>query len=154
MKLLRIHPIILLPIIFALLVIPLSVYDYLATKKNLGNLGPSTPPVINLTSMPTKATSNQPTQLSWSVTNSTNILNTTTLYWGSDSSPSALPTDASPQAVGYPNSLPDYQDGHFQLPSNFQATIGPLAPGRYYYRAYARIDNQHLWTPEVSLIVE
>lgn len=76
----------------------------------------------------------------------------TTIYYGHVSSPSALMITDSPQAVGYPYKFNDYLIGSFFLPDTFSATANFL-PGTVFYRAYARVGNQHLWSKEVKLVI-
>ncbi|KKT35261.1 MAG: hypothetical protein UX12_C0024G0001 [Candidatus Collierbacteria bacterium GW2011_GWC1_45_47] len=77
----------------------------------------------------------------------------TTLYWGYESSPSALLDFDSPQAVGYPNHPEDYESGEFPLPSDFSVTIVPDKPGRVFFRSYAFVQGKHLWSDEQSVII-
>jgi len=77
----------------------------------------------------------------------------TTIYWSSSSSPSALTKADSPQAVAYERSAPDYLQDDFTLPSEFDLGLSFDRPGVIYYRAYAKIGDDHYWTPEHSLNV-
>lgn len=77
----------------------------------------------------------------------------TNIYWGYISTPSALLKTDSPQAVGYLYSQPDYGSGSFSLPGSFDLRIPFAQPGRVYFRAYAKVGDNHLWTEEKSLVV-
>lgn len=77
----------------------------------------------------------------------------TNIYWGPTSSPSALSKHDSPEAVKYPNKTTDYINGKFFLPSKFDAKVSYPSPGKYWYRAYAKINGEHMWSPEYQIIV-
>ncbi len=108
---------------------------------------------VALVDSPLNASADQPVEFIWKVTapdTATSL--TTTIYYSPVSSPSALTTSDSPQAVGYYYSLTDYFDGIFSLPDTFSASTS-LLKGTVFYRAYARVGNQHLWSKEYQLEV-
>jgi hypothetical protein len=77
----------------------------------------------------------------------------TTIYWGYESSPSALTTLDSPEAVGYYGFSRDYTHGLFSLPGDFDLGIKFTRPGKVFFRAYAKVGEKHLWTEEKYLEV-
>jgi hypothetical protein len=106
---------------------------------------------ITLTNPPLDASANQPVDFTWNVQAPDTATTTlTTIYYGHVSSPSALTTSNSPQAVGYPYSLPDYSTGNYFLPDTFSASTS-FFKGNIFYRAYAKVGNQHLWSEEKRL---
>ncbi len=109
---------------------------------------------IAFVSVPKTATVNVPVNFKWAV-DAPNSFTTpiTTIYYGYDSSPSALTKNDSPFAVRYPNFAPDYTDGRFQLPDNFDVNLTFGKKGTVYYRAYALIAGDYVWSPEASIIV-
>ena len=109
---------------------------------------------IVLSKNPTSASVNELVEFAWDV-NAPNTATTTltTIYYGFTSSPSALTSKDSPQAVGYPYKLFDYLSGRFSLPDTFSARSSFL-PGTIYYRAYSLVGNQHLWSDEIKLLVK
>jgi hypothetical protein len=76
----------------------------------------------------------------------------TTIYYGHVSSPSAITTKDSPVAVGYPYRLTDYLNGQFSLPDTFSSRM-EFPEGNIFYRAYAKVGDQHLWSEELHLVV-
>lgn len=78
----------------------------------------------------------------------------TTIYYSYDSTPSALTKFDSPDAVRYANHTNDYFVGPFKLPENFESNIKFSNPGTIYFRAYAKVGNDHLWTDEQNLTVK
>lgn len=129
---------------------------YFNTIKNRQALvGPQTSLEIDLASPPTQAQVNTPVPFSWQVdTNSSFKLQSTTIYYGRQSSPSALLKTDSPDAVGYTNHSQGYLKGEFFLPYTFDTKLTFDQPQTLYYRAYARVNNDHLWTPEYQILVK
>jgi len=78
----------------------------------------------------------------------------TAIYYSYDSTPSALTKFDSPDAVRYPNYTEDYFVGPFKLPDTFDLNLSFPHPGTIYYRAYAKVGNDHLWTNENKLEVK
>lgn len=110
---------------------------------------------ISLVESPKNASVKTPANFKWLIDAPDNfITNTTTIYWSYDSSPSALTKLDSPKAVGYPNKTEDYIEGNFKLPDEFDLNISFPKAGTIYFRAYALVGNDHLWTEEKSLFVK
>lgn len=120
------------------------------------DIASSTTPQYNTTLLnsPTIGLANNPVNFTWNVV-APNTANTTltTIYYGHVSTPSALTKKDSPQAVGYPYALSDYINGTFFLPDTFSASTSFLK-GIVYYRAYALVGNQHLWSSETKLVIQ
>ncbi|MBU1071055.1 hypothetical protein KKG65_01425 [Patescibacteria group bacterium] len=108
---------------------------------------------INLINPPLNILTNEPVEFVWNITApDTATTSTTTIYYSPISSPSALTIKDSPSAVGYSNWLTDYLSGNFFLPDTFSATASFLK-GTIFYRAYAKVGDQHLWSEEIKLTV-
>ncbi|MBU1200415.1 hypothetical protein KJ953_02665 [Patescibacteria group bacterium] len=108
---------------------------------------------IALVKLPLNASANEPVEFVWNITApDTATTPTTTIYYSPISSPSALTIKDSPSAVGYSNWLTDYLSGNFFLPDTFSATASFLK-GTIFYRAYAKVGDQHLWSEEIKLTV-
>jgi hypothetical protein len=102
---------------------------------------------------PSNAQANESVEFIWDVEAPDTAMTTmTTIYYGFTSSPSALTNQNSPQAVGYPYKLSDYSIGTFSLPDTFSASTSFLS-GTVFYRSYAKVGNQHLWSEEVKLSI-
>lgn len=78
----------------------------------------------------------------------------TALYWGYESSASALTKLDSPSAVGYPNTQSDYSVGQYRLPSTFDVNIRFPKAGKVYFRSYAKVRDWHVWSEEMTLEVQ
>ncbi|MFZ2202034.1 MAG: hypothetical protein WAV56_01415 [Microgenomates group bacterium] len=104
---------------------------------------------IELTAFPTETSTGQPNRFVWRVTAPESFSAIKTgIYWSYDSSPSALFKGDSPEAVNYANFTFDYATGLFQLPDTFDLDQSFNQRGVVYFRAYAQIDKDHLWTEE------
>lgn len=94
-----------------------------------------------------------PVSFNWTIqAPNTSFTSFTTIYYSPISSPSALTVKDSPQAVGYAYNLTDYINGNFSLPDTFSAAASFLK-GNIFYRAYAQVNNQHLWSKEIKLTI-
>ncbi len=78
----------------------------------------------------------------------------TTIFYDSISTPSALTIKDSPSAVGYRFRSSDYSRGQFILPADFTSTISLSKSGTIYFRAYAQIRGEHIWSEEKSFKVK
>lgn len=110
---------------------------------------------ISMVNAPKEASVKIPANFKWLIDAPDNfVTTTTTLYWSYDSTPSALTKLDSPKAVGYSNKTQDYLEGRFKLPDEFDLNVSFPKTGTVYFRAYALIGNDHLWTEEKSLMVK
>ena len=131
----------------------LGFYNYQKQQKNLRE-GRQTQFSINFEKVPATMIINQPENLSWKVDAPESFSTVSTgIYWNYESSPSALTKFDSPKAVGYPNFTEDYSSGLFKLPDTFDLNLKFPRVGTVYFRAYAKIDNDYLWTEEKRIIV-
>lgn len=140
-------------ILFAIVLIffGLVAYNYFKAQKEIEETRPS-PLEISLMSYPERVVVGQNGSFVWNVDSSPDLYTPqTTIYWGFTATPSALSKYDSPQAVGYPYSEPDYMQGIFKLPDSFDISIPFIKTGKVYFRAYAKVGDNHLWTDEKTL---
>lgn len=134
--------------------IALIIFNYSRTQKNLSQTNPS-PFSLELISYPEKIKSGGTGTFVWNVDVSPDLSTSfTTIYWGYESSPSALMVKDSPDAVRYQYSQIDYATGAFRLPDTFDVNVKFDKPGRVWFRGYAKVNNNHLWSEEKFLDVE
>ena len=144
---------ILIFIIGAIIFSGLVYYNYLLAQKKIKETRPA-PLSISLQSYPEKVIFGQSGSFIWNIDSSPDLSTTrTTIYYGYSATPSALTTLDSPEAVNYTFSASDYFVGTFKLPDSFEESIFFLKPGKIFFRAYAKVGNNHLWTDEKSLEV-
>ncbi len=128
-------------------------YNYLIAQKKIKETRPA-PLSIFLGSYPEIVELGQSGSFIWNIDSSPDLFTPrTTIYYGYTASPSALTTLDSPEAVGYAFHLSDYYDGIFRLPDTFEQSINFVKPGKIFFRAYAKVGNNHLWTDEKQLEV-
>ena len=128
-------------------------YNYLKAQTALKETRPS-PLSVELVSYPESLTVGGRGSFFWHVQSSPDLSTSfSTIYWGIESSPSALTKMDSPQAVGYPHFQPDYTGGRYRLPNDFDLKIKFDDPGRIFFRAYSKVGNDHLWSEERSFAV-
>lgn len=134
--------------------IGLVLFNYLKAQSAIKDTKPA-PLAIELVSFPEKILAGSAGTFIWSISASPDLSTPyTTIYWGYESSPSALTKTDSPDAVRYPNSEEDYAHGNFRLPDTFDVNVVFNKPGKIWFRAYANVRGEHLWSEEKFLNVE
>jgi len=134
--------------------ITLIFFNYFKVQKNLADTK-SSPRSLDLVSYPEKIKLDSTGTFIWTVNTSPDLATSyTSIYWGYESSPSALQKTDSPSAVNYPYTQIDYGSGVFQLPNTFDVNIKFGKIGRVWFRGYAKINDDHLWSEEKFLDVE
>lgn len=98
---------------------------------------------IELVSYPETTRVGNHSTIIWRV-NATNDLSTdfSTLYWSN-----------SPSPKSYERHVSDYTSGRFSLPYNFESSLSFDQPQTVYFRAYAKVRDQDLWSEEKQFIV-
>ena len=123
-------------------------YNYLIAQKKILETRPSDLS-INLVSYPETVVADQDGAFVWQINSSPDLVTKrTTIYWGYNSTPSALTTTDSPDAVGYLYTQEDYLQGVFSLPDMFDLAIRFEKTGKIFFRGYAKVGDKHLWTEE------
>lgn len=129
-------------------------FNYSVAQQAILDTRPS-PLSIELVSFPDQIKVGSRGTFIWHIDGSSDLSTTfTTIYWGYQSTPSALTKLDSPAAVAYPNSQTDYATGSFRLPETFDVNIFFSRPGLVWFRAYANIRGEHLWSVEKQITVE
>lgn len=154
MKYTKPSPVLILSIIilvFSFLFISLT--DFLSGKKVFNDSGPTLDPNINILSVAPDPQLPNTYQITWEITSPTPLpVTSTTIYYDTISTPSALTTTDSPSAPSYQFYLSDYLSGPFTSPGIFTATLqSPPDAISIFIRAYAHIDTNHYWTPEYTI---
>lgn len=140
-------------VVFSILMVFVSLvfYNYFQAQKAISETRPA-PLSLDLLSYPTNLQVGRPGNFVWHLESSPDLItNSTTIYWGYESTPSALGKNDSPEAVHYQYSQPDYAAGSFKLPDDFDLNITFNKPGRVWFRAYARVREDNLWSEEKTL---
>lgn len=128
-------------------------YNYQVAQKKIKETKPS-PLGIHLQSPPNKITLGETVTLVWNIESSPDLSTPqTTIYWSRNATPSALTQKDSPQAVGYEYHQEDYFTGSFKLPDTFDLNIKFDKLGDVFFRAYAKVGDNHLWTDEFKIEV-
>lgn len=89
----------------------------------------------------------------WTVNGPDRTIHTTTVYYGTESTPGVLTAAASPQDTRYTQALADFMQGDYRVPLRFVAGIPVTAVGKIYFRGYALIGGKNYWTDERSFTV-
>lgn len=88
----------------------------------------------------------------WNVSGTPEKIQTTSVYLGTESFAGISP-DAFPSKTPYSLFIKDFMNGSYDIPLQFTGSVKIDTPGIYYARAYARIGQRHVWSPERSLRV-
>ncbi|HEX9007909.1 MAG TPA: hypothetical protein VF837_01475 [Patescibacteria group bacterium] len=135
------------------LLLILVIYNYLAAQKAIRNTQPSVLQT-DMVSYPESVIVGSKPIFIWNVQTPNDLTTSfTTIYWSYTSSPSALTVNDSPSAVKYANHTSDYLSGTFKLPDNFDSQLTVEKPGRIFFRSYAKVGDQNLWSKEYSFTV-
>ncbi len=128
-------------------------YNYLIAQKKIHDTK-AAPLGIELVSYPQEIAAGGTGTFIWHV-NASPDQNTsqTTIFYGYSASPSALLAVDSPEAVSYPHFQDGYTEGVFSLPDTFDLGIKFEKPGTVFFRAYAKVGENHLWTDEKTLLI-
>lgn len=129
------------------------VYNYQSVQRSIRDTQPSVL-ATDIVSYPEKIISGNTGTFFWNVQTPSDLTaSMTTIYWGYESSPSAVTVSDPPQSLGYSNSTSDYLSGNFKLPDTFDSQLVFTRLGKVYFRSYAKVGDQHLWSEEYSLTV-
>lgn len=129
-------------------------FNYQQAQKAIQDTRPA-PLSIKLISYPDRIQVGRRGTFIWKIDSSPDLATSyTTLFWGYQSTSSALMKLDSPEAVGYPHSELDYASGSFRLPDTFDVSIFFNRVGQVWFRAYANIRGEHLWSDEHTLNIE
>lgn len=141
-------------LLFTSMIITLAFYNYRLAQNRLAEAR-STQFGLELIEAPAATTANTPTKLTWRVSAPESFsAGPTGIYYGYDSTPSAATKLDSPRALAYPNFTPDYVTGAFRLPDTFEVNLAFNRPGKVFFRAYALISGDHVWSEERSVLVK
>ena len=131
-----------------------SIYQIYDAKKKISQEKQSVLS-INFVNQPEFAAAGENKSFSYHVEAPPSFLtSSTTIYYSYDATPSALTKNDSPEAVRYANHDDNYFLGDFKLPQTFESSLNFPHPGTIYFRAYAKVGNDHLWTKEQKLMVK
>jgi len=131
----------------------LSYYEFNQGRAQFLQSGPSVEPTITIVSDQVSSSPGQPIEVTWRLDTPTpRHVDSTTIYYDTQATPSALTTSDFPHAPGYNYSLTDYQSGQISSPGIFTAVIyPPESAKKLYYRGYALVDGNNYWTPEYTI---
>jgi len=118
--------------------------------------GPSPTPreySVSFTNEASEVTLPNPATFTWTVNGPPKTISTTTVYYGTDSSPGPLSKTVVPADVRYSGMLKDFMEGTYAIPLVFVGNANFSSSGTYYYRAYAVIDGKNYWSDERTLTV-
>lgn len=144
--------VIILSTIFAFIVLS-ALYNYILAQKAIRETKTSVL-TTDLVSYPESIYTGNVGTFFWKVQTPSDLSATTTsIYWGHQSSASAVTMTDSPESLAYPNFTTDYQTGSFKLPDTFDSQVTFDRAGIIYFRSYAKVGEHNLWSKEYSLTV-
>jgi hypothetical protein len=109
--------------------------------------------IINLGSMPSDLLEGDTATFSWAIYGVSATIDSTTVYYGTTSTPGSLAESVVPSETAYRYDVPDFKRGAFAIPMKFIGNSKLPTSGTYYARAYLRFGGKHLWSDEVSFLV-
>lgn len=140
-------------VIFVVFILVSIYYNYKSAQKAISETKASVL-TTDLVTYPESIVSGKTGYFVWMVNTPNDLIATnTTIYWGYESTPSAVTVNDPPSSLGYPSMTSDYLHGQFKLPDDFDSQITFDQPGTVYFRSYAKVGDQNLWSKEYSLNV-
>lgn len=109
---------------------------------------------ISVVSAPKELVEENNAAFTWQISGLTNTIHTTTIYYGTTSTPGTLSTSVTPGETHYTDEVKDFIRGDYRIPLRFIGNAIIPAQGTYFYRAYALIDGKHYWTSERNFFVK
>jgi hypothetical protein len=103
---------------------------------------------VILQNIPKEVEATKITAFTWKVEGVPTVINTTSIYYGLDSSPGILDSSIIPSATKYTENTKEFVSGKYNIPLQFVGNIKINTPGTYYFRGYAVIDGKNYWTDE------
>lgn len=109
---------------------------------------------ITVVSAPKELVEENNAAFTWQISGLSNTIHTTTIYYGTTSTPGTLSTNVTPGETHYTDVVKDFIRGDYRIPLRFVGNTTISTQGTYFYRAYALIDGKHYWTAERPLVVK
>lgn len=108
---------------------------------------------IFLENIPQNKTQGDTISFTWKIDGPKNTIKTTTVYYGTTSTPGKLGKDILPLQTKYSEYLKEFINGVYEIPLVFVGNNVVDKPGTYYARAYAVIDDKNYWSEEKTFSV-
>lgn len=115
------------------------------------------PKSVTLPVIPTdvkEATSGGLVNFTWRVDGPATTIKTTAIYYSMVSSPGLLADDVKPENTKYTVFVKDFIDGNYNIPLQFIGNTLIKNPGTYFYRAYALVAGNNIWSSEYSFTAQ
>jgi hypothetical protein len=91
----------------------------------------------------------------WRVDGPPTKISSTTVYYGEASEAGKLGKDIKPADTSYTESVKDFIKGEYDIPLQFVGnTTTPKKSGTYYYRVYALVGSDNLWSDEGTFTIK
>ncbi|OGG03973.1 hypothetical protein A2W14_05940 [Candidatus Gottesmanbacteria bacterium RBG_16_37_8] len=103
---------------------------------------------------PTEVVEDATFAFTWRIDGLATTINSTSIYYGTASSPGELAKDVKPEDTKYTGFVKDFAKGNYNIPLQFVGNAVIASPETYYLRGYALINNQNYWTEERVLEVK
>lgn len=109
---------------------------------------------VILIDAPKEAEVNKSTTFTWNIEGPPATINHTAVHYGIVSDPGEKGANVKPEDTKYTDFVKDFATGDFNIPLRFIGNSVITAPGTYYFRVHALIDNKNYWTDEYTLEVK
>src|SRR3989344_7057107 len=119
---------------------------------------PPTPTVVEYTteivSLPKGISQGHNGSFTWKISGQERKIKTTTVYYGTESTPGKLSDSVLPLNTRYTDYLKEFINGDYKIPLIFIGNDLVKHSGTLYARAYAVIDNRNYWSDEQVFTVK
>lgn len=112
------------------------------------------PSVIRIVNASRELAEGEFATFTWQIAGPRRTIRTATVYFGRTSVPGPLGHSSAPTSTPYTDWLIEFMDGAYDVPLTFTASKKLTSPGTYYARAYAFINENHIWGDEQNITVK
>lgn len=108
---------------------------------------------VSFVSTPGNLTEGSIATFTWFINGPAMTVHTTTVYYGTSSTPGLLDTAVLPANTRYTDSVPDFLNGYYNIPLQFIGNSKMTTPGSYFARVYAFVNGKNFWSDERAFTV-
>lgn len=108
---------------------------------------------ISFIDLPTEIIQGGQATFTWTINGPPKTIHKSAAYFGTISTKGNLTKDVAPAETNYTEISKDFIQGDYLIPITFVGNAQVAAPGKYFVRAYALIDNNNYWSDEKAFTV-
>lgn len=112
------------------------------------------PKAVSVVSAPKEVEVGAVTTFTWRIDGPASTTNHTAVHFGQVATPGKLDFDVKPQDTKYPDLVPDFAQGNYNIPLQFVGNVNIATAGAYFYRLHALINGKNYWSDEYTFVAK